>query len=49
VAEYSSREFMNPIGEADWETKLVKHFPKEPQETLPRVEQIKTEFTQEDN
>jgi hypothetical protein len=49
IVEYALRGFRNPIGVADWETKLVKRLPKELRGSLPTVEEIETELTREDD
>ena len=46
IVEYALRGFQKPIGVADWETKLVKHLPKELRGSLPTVEEIEKELMQ---
>ena len=49
IVEYALRGFKKPIGVAEWETKLVKHLPKELQGSLPTVKEIETELTREED
>lgn len=45
VVEYALRGFQNPIGVAEWETKLVDALPSELRDSLPTIEEIEAELT----
>ena len=40
VVEYALRGFQKPVGVAEWETRLVKHLPKELKGQLPSPDEI---------
>jgi len=44
VAEYALRGLRKPIGVAEWETRIVKHLPKEFKGSLPTVAEIEAEI-----
>lgn len=46
-AEYALRDFNKPIGVAEWETKIVSALPDDLKGSLPTVEEIEAELTQE--
>jgi predicted nuclease of restriction endonuclease-like (RecB) superfamily len=44
VVEYSLVGFVNPIGVADWQERLVKELPEELKSSLPTIEEIEREL-----
>ena len=48
VVEYALRNFRNPIGVAEWETRIVKKLPAEFKGSLATVEEIEAEMMQEE-
>ncbi|MBO1268702.1 PDDEXK nuclease domain-containing protein [Arthrobacter cavernae] len=47
VAEYSLRGFSKPIGIAEWESEIVKSLPEEFAATLPSIEELEAELSQD--
>ncbi|MGG5171409.1 PDDEXK nuclease domain-containing protein [Pseudarthrobacter sp. J1738] len=47
VAEYSLRGFSKPIGIAEWESQIVRSLPSEFASTLPSIEAIEAELSQD--
>ncbi len=47
VVEYARRNLAKPIGVAEWETKLVEQLPEDLRGSLPTVEEIEAELSEE--
>jgi predicted nuclease of restriction endonuclease-like (RecB) superfamily len=45
VVEYALRDINKPIGVADWETRIVKSLPRELRGSLPSIEEIEAELS----
>jgi predicted nuclease of restriction endonuclease-like (RecB) superfamily len=47
IAEYALRDINKPIGVADWQTKIVQSLPDDLKGSLPTVEELERELTEE--
>jgi predicted nuclease of restriction endonuclease-like (RecB) superfamily len=48
TAEYALRDIAKPIGVAEWLTRLVQSLPESLKGSLPSIEEIESEFTEEE-
>ncbi|HUH02727.1 MAG TPA: PDDEXK nuclease domain-containing protein, partial [Kofleriaceae bacterium] len=48
VVEYALRDIAKPIGVAEWQTRLVEALPAELEGSLPTIEQLEAELTEDD-
>ena len=48
IVEYALRNLDRPIGVAGWQTRLVRSLPKELKPSLPTIEEIEAELSEEE-